>query len=166
MRQDTPLLRACRSERLRSAKRPRNGANDSAFFDTNVLVYAEDHGEPEKRAIALKLLAEHIASDDIVLSAQVLNEFHVTVRRMKRPLDAARALSALEQLAALPVVPVTADLVVAAAASSERYRISQWDALILETARAAGCTVVFSEDLKDSQDYDGVRVENPLKPAR
>ena len=138
----------------------------SAFFDTNVLVYAEDQDEPEKRAIALKLLAEHIASDDIVLSAQVLNEFYVNVRRLKRPLDAAQALNALEQLAAFPVVPVTADLVVAAAAASERYQVSHWDALILETARAAGCTVVLSEDLNDEQDYGGVRVENPFKSAR
>jgi predicted nucleic acid-binding protein len=138
----------------------------SAFFDTNVLVYAEDQDEPDKRAIALKLLAEHIAADDIILSAQVLSEFYVTVRRLKRPLDAARALSALEQLAAFPVVPVTADLVVAAAAASERYRVSHWDALILETARAAGCTVVLSEDFNDEQDYGGVRVENPFKPAR
>jgi predicted nucleic acid-binding protein len=138
----------------------------STFFDTNVLVYAEDQDEPGKRAIALKLLADHGTSDDIVLSAQVLNEFYVTVRRMKRPLDAARALGALEQLATFPVVPVTADLVVAAATSSERYRISHWDALILETARAAGCTVVLSEDLNDRQDYDGVRVENPFKSAR
>ena len=137
----------------------------STFVDTNVLVYAEDHGEPEKRAIALNLLADHIASDDIVLSAQVLNEFYVTVRRLKRPLDAVQALNALEQLAAFPVVPVTADLVVAAAVASERYRISHWDALILETARAAGCTVVFSEDLHE-RDYDGVRVVNPFQPAR
>ena len=136
----------------------------SAFFDTNVLVYAEDQDEPDKRASALKLLAEHIAADDIVLSAQVPNEFYVNVRRLKRPLDAARALSALEQLAAFPVVPVTAELVVAAAAASERYQVSHWDALILETARAAGCTVVLSEDLSDEQDYGGVRVENPFKP--
>ena len=138
----------------------------SAFFDTNVFVYAEDHGEPEKRAIALRLLADHIVSDDIVLSAQVLNEFYVNVRRLKRPLDAAQALDALEQLAAFPVVPVTADLVVAAAAASERYQVSHWDALILETARAAGCSVVLSEDFNDGQDYGGIRVENPFKPAR
>ena len=137
----------------------------SAFFDTNVLVYAEDHGEPEKRAIALKLLADHIASDDIVLSAQVLSEFYVSVRRLQRPLDSKEALNALNQLAVFPIVPVTADLVVAAAAASEKYRVSHWDALILESARAAGCAVVLSEDLNDRQDYGGLRVVNPFKSA-
>ena len=61
-------------------------------------------------------------------------------------------------------MPVTADLVVAAAAAAGKYQVSHWDALILETARAAGCTVVLSEDLSDEQDYGGVRVENPFKP--
>src|SRR5262245_22253475 len=136
-----------------------------AFVDTNILVHAEDHGEPEKRAIALKLLADQVASDNLVLSAQVLSEFYVSVRRLKRPLDARQALNALEQLAAFPVIPVTADLVVAAAAASEKYQVSHWDALILETARAAGCTVVLSEDLKDGQDYGGIRVENPFKSS-
>lgn len=135
----------------------------STFFDTNILVYAEDHGEPEKRAIALKLLAHHIASDDIVLSAQVLSEFFVNVRRLKRPLEVSQAIEAVAQLAAFPVVPVTADLVVMATVASEKHQISHWDALILVTARAAGCTLVLSEDLNDGQDYDGVHVENPFK---
>ena len=139
--------------------------NGSAFVDTNVLVYAEDHGEPEKRAIALKRLADHVVSGDIVLSAQVLSEFYVSVRRLKRPLDAKQALNALEQLAAFPVMPLTPDLVVKAAAACERYQVSHWDALILETARAAGCTVVLSEDLNDGQDYGGIRVKNPFKSS-
>ena len=138
----------------------------NAFFDTNILVYAEDKDEPDKRAIALRLLVDHVASGTIVLSTQVLSEFVVSVRRLKRPLGAAQALDALEQLAALPVVPLTAHLVVAAAKTAERYRVSHWDALILETARAAGCAVVFSEDLNDEQDYDGVRVLNPFKSLR
>jgi predicted nucleic acid-binding protein len=137
----------------------------SAFFDTNVVVYAEDYDEPERRAIALKLLVDHFASDTIILSTQVLGEFYVSVRRLKRPLDAKQALSALEKLTAFPVVPITADLVAAAAAASEKFRISYWDALILETARAAGCSVVISEDLNDKQDYDGIRVWNPFKAA-
>ena len=37
------------------------------------------------------------------------------------------------------------------------------DALILATARLADCEVVYSEDLNASQDYDGVRVENPFR---
>ena len=50
----------------------------------------------------------------------------------------------------------------AALATSERFRISYWDAAILEASRSIGCDVVLSEDLSDGQDYAGVRVENPF----
>ena len=51
----------------------------------------------------------------------------------------------------------------AALATRERFRISYWDAAILEAARSLGCEVVLSEDLGDGQDYAGVRVENPFR---
>ncbi len=61
------------------------------FFDTNVLVYAFDEGEPEKREIALGLIKEHLEEGDGILSMQVLREFYAAVRRLSRPLSAAEA---------------------------------------------------------------------------
>jgi hypothetical protein len=40
------------------------------------------------RSGARNLKRDDTSSDDIVLSAQVLSEFYVSVRRLKRPLDA------------------------------------------------------------------------------
>jgi predicted nucleic acid-binding protein len=34
---------------------------------------------------------------------------------------------------------------------------------ILEACRSLGGELVLSEDLKDGEDYDGVRVENPFR---
>ncbi len=51
----------------------------------------------------------------------------------------------------------------AALATRERFRISYWDAAILEASRTLGCDVVLSEDLSDGEDYAGVRVENPFR---
>jgi predicted nucleic acid-binding protein len=53
----------------------------------------------------------------------------------------------------------------AALATRARFRISYWDAAILEAARSLGCAVVLSEDLSDAVDYGGVRVENPFREA-
>ena len=50
----------------------------------------------------------------------------------------------------------------AAVATHRRFVISYWDAAILEAARALKCDVVLSEDLRDGEDYAGVRVENPF----
>ena len=41
--------------------------NDKAFFDTNVLVYAFNKGEPEKGAIARELICEFGTEGNLVL---------------------------------------------------------------------------------------------------
>jgi predicted nucleic acid-binding protein len=40
--------------------------------------------------------------------------------------------------------------------------VVSWDALVIHAAQAAGAEVLYSEDLADGQDYDGVTVVNPL----
>src|ERR1039457_248898 len=100
-----------------------------AFFDTNVLVYAAvgaGKDEPKK-----KRAAELIESTDFGTSAQVLQEFFVTVvRKASRPLSAAQALKWIEQWAAFPCQPIDRELVQIAAWISERFTISYWDAAI------------------------------------
>jgi predicted nucleic acid-binding protein len=44
-----------------------------------------------------------------------------------------------------------------------RYRLSFWDALIIQAAGVSGATVLYSEDLRDGESYGPVRVVNPLK---
>ena len=44
-----------------------------------------------------------------------------------------------------------------------RYRISFWDALVVQAAQASGAEVLYSEDLSDGQIYGSVRVVNPLQ---
>ncbi len=47
----------------------------------------------------------------------------------------------LERLIVLPVQAVTTALILAAIATSERFRIPYWDGAIIEAARALGCAV-------------------------
>jgi predicted nucleic acid-binding protein len=103
------------------------------FLDTNVLVYAAiGTGKDErKRQRALDL----IQSEDFGTSAQVLQEFFVTVtKKASRPLSAQQALEWIEQLAAFPCQPVDHPLVRVAIEQSERYSISYWDATIISAA--------------------------------
>ena len=131
------------------------------FFDTNVLVYAAlGMGKDEpKRKRALEL----IESEDFGTSAQVLQEFFVTVvRKASRPLSAAQALEWIEQWTAFPCQTIDHQLVRIAIEQSERYAISYWDAAILVAAEALGTHTVYSEDLNDGQRYGRVRVVNPF----
>jgi predicted nucleic acid-binding protein len=132
-----------------------------AFFDTNVLVYAAlGTGKDErKRKRALEL----IESEDFGTSAQVLQEFYVTVaKKASRPLSPAQALEWIEQWAAFPCQSIDHQLVRIAIELSERYAISYWDAAILVAAESLGANTVYSEDLNDGQWYGKVRVVNPF----
>ena len=135
--------------------------NAKVFFDTDVLVYAAvGTGKDEsKRKRALDL----IQSEDFGTSAQVLQEFFVTVvKKALRPLSAAQALEWIEQWAAFPCQPIDRELVQIAVGISERFTISYWDAAILAAAEALGSRIVYSEDLNDGQQYGEVRVVNPF----
>ena len=52
--------------------------------------------------------------------------------------------------------------VLAAIDGAGRWHISFWDAMILVAAIRAGAETVWSEDLNDSQAYDGIIVRNPF----
>ena len=133
------------------------------FFDTNVLVYAFDEGEPEKREVALALIKEHLEEGDGILSVQVLREFYVSVRRLARPLSAAEAEDALGSLAVFS--PITEDwrMVVGATRRSRELTLSFWDALIVEAAFRAGAGRLLTEDLQHGQRIGGLTVENPFR---
>jgi len=80
------------------------------LFDTNVLVYAAVGTGPDerKRDRALGL----IDTTDFGTSAQVLQEFYVTVvKKAARPLSAELAMEWIEQWIAFPCQPVDHQLV-------------------------------------------------------
>lgn len=131
------------------------------LFDTNILVYAAmGAGRDElKRKRALEL----IESADFGISAQVLQEFFVTVvKKALRPLSPAQALDWIEQWAAFPCQAIDHQLIRIAVERSERYKISYWDAAIIAAAEALGADTVYSEDLNNGQQYGRVRVVNPF----
>jgi predicted nucleic acid-binding protein len=136
------------------------------FVDTNVLLYAISR-DPEEQDKA-KRANEILAARDLAVSVQVLQEFYVQATRVSRrdPITHEQAVDLIESFMRFPIVPITAELMLAAFSTCRRFRISYWDAAILEAGRALGCGVVLSEDLSDGEDYAGVRVENPFRASR
>jgi predicted nucleic acid-binding protein len=132
------------------------------FVDTNVLLYAISHdpAEQDKASRASDILAAR----DLALSAQVLQEFYVQATRASRPdpLPHQQAVRLIESFRRFPVQDVTSTIVMAALDTRQRFRLSYWDAAIIEACRAMGCAEVLSEDLGDGQDCAGIRVVNPF----
>jgi len=132
------------------------------FLDTNVLVYAVS-AAPSDAAKKEKAL-ELIERADFGLSAQVLQEFYVTViRKIAKPLTPDSAVALLEEFKVFPTVQVDYALIVSGIEVSLAYGISYWDGTIVAAAGALGAPVLMTEDLNDGQSYGSVRVVNPFR---
>ena len=128
----------------------------TAFFDTNVLVYAIT---ADPRGI----VARSRLGDGGVVSAQVLNEF-VRVARKKLRLDWATVEAALAELRALvddvrPVALATHEFAVSLA---RRDSLDIYDALIVAAAIEAGCETLYSEDFQHARRFGDLTIVNPF----
>ena len=133
-----------------------------SFFDTNVLIYADDQAAPGKQRRALDLVAEHRRARTGVISLQVLQEYFVTVTRKLR-VESSIARRKVELLAEFHVAaPDVADIL-AAIDLHRLHNFSFWDALVIRSAKQSGCTVLFSEDMQHTRDIDGLQIVNPFK---
>ena len=131
------------------------------FLDTNVLVYAISSAEADtdRKEQALDL----VARADFGLSAQVLQEFYVTVtRKIRKPLAPERAVELMDEYRAFPTVPTDYPLIVTGVELSVRYGISYWDGAIIAAAEALEASTLYTEDLNDGQLYGSVRAVNPF----
>lgn len=133
------------------------------FIDTNVLVYAHDMSSGAKHRIAKALVHELWNSGNGVLSTQVLEELCINVRRKAtRPRSVVETQRLIQDYMGWDIVVNDSGSVLRALAFEERYKVSFWDALILQAADSAGVEVLLSEDLSSGQRYGAFRVENPF----
>src|SRR5947208_15273485 len=109
------------------------------FVDTNVLLYAisTSPGEEKKRTRALEILNNR----DLALSVQVLQEFYVQATHSGRKdrLSHSLAVGFIESWLRFYVQEINLLLMQKALSTTDRWRISYSDSLIVEAARAAGC---------------------------
>ena len=138
-------------------------SDDRAFVDTNVLVYAYDADAGEKHDSANRLLTQLWSDESGAISAQVLQEFYVTVtRKLPRPLSRRAARDVvLTYDAWAPHRPTVSDLV-AASELEERHRLAFWDALIIVSAERCDSDRLLSEDLQHGRRFGSVVVSNPF----
>jgi predicted nucleic acid-binding protein len=131
----------------------------SAFFDTNVFVYAIVQDDPRSEK------AEELIAEGGMVSVQVLNEFVDVVRRKARmPWNEVRF--AIENIKALcpDPLPVTIDTHGEALAIAEGYGYRIYDALMVASALEARCTILYSEDMHDGQVIEGeLTIRNPFR---
>jgi len=137
--------------------------SDKCFVDTNILVYAHDRAAGVKHTRARQLVEDLWNSGKGVLSTQVLQELCVSLRRKARhPLSLEEVRLLIEDYLSWQVVINTPPAIIQALELEARYKISFWDALIVQAAENSGVAILYSEDLSAKQSYGSIRVVNPL----
>lgn len=138
--------------------------SDRVFLDTNIIVYLFDGRFPEKRRAAGQLL-KGLANKSVipVVSTQVLQEaYSALTRKLKMdPADVMAALQMLEGASFLTGI-IDVPLMWRGAARSIQEKLSFWDALIVESACSAQCTLLYTEDLQDGRLFGELVVRNPF----
>jgi predicted nucleic acid-binding protein len=134
------------------------------LVDTNVLVYALDRRDPEKRGRAWEVLRRVGHAGSAALSAQVLAEFsNACLRKLEpRPDPDAVRLEVERLLLAFPVLPLTGPVVLEALRGVREHLLSYYDAQIWAVARLGQIGTVLSEDFNPGAVLDGIAFINPL----
>jgi predicted nucleic acid-binding protein len=128
----------------------------SAFFDSNVLVYA--YSTDPRRDRALNTIA-----DGGIISVQVLNEFtNVLHRKQKQDWPVIEAALSSIFFRFPDIRPLTAATHAAALALARDHHLQFYDALIVAAALEAGCDTLFSEDMQHGRSFSGLTIVNPF----
>ena len=127
----------------------------TAFFDTNILVYAFLDIGKRQRAI-------EVLSRGGMISAQVLNEFTNVARKRQRPWPEVEAAVSVIRMQFPDVAALTAETHAAALALARDHGLNFYDALIVSSALEAGCDTLYSEDLQDGRRFQPLTIINPF----
>jgi predicted nucleic acid-binding protein len=127
-----------------------------AFFDTNIIVYAQQSGI--KAETARKVLDQ-----GGIVSVQVLNELASVLSRKFRKSwpDVEDALADVLELVD-QVLPLTLDTHKQGVVLAAKHSISIYDALIIAAAIDANCDRLFSEDMQHGRKFGGLEIVNPF----
>ncbi|MGH9653876.1 MAG: PIN domain-containing protein [Bryobacteraceae bacterium] len=131
------------------------------FLDTNVLLYAHDAGAGAKQGRSIELVAHLGANRSGAVSVQVLAEFYSAATKKLR-MRSEEAEEILSDFGFWNIHrPGHSDLM-KAAQLHRRYKLSWWDALIVNSALELGCSVLWTEDLNHGQRFGSLIVRNPF----
>ncbi len=138
--------------------------SDKYFIDTNIFVYCFDDHQPQKKARSLALIANAFQMGNGIISWQVIQEFlNVSTRKFQVPLKPVDARAYLRQVL-YPLCRVFPDLDLYQNALDilQQTGYSFYDSLMIAGALRGGCTILYSEDLRDSHQVNGLKILNPF----
>lgn len=134
------------------------------LLDANVLVYALDAREPEKREKAKGVIRSTALAGSAALPVQALSEFaNVCLRKLQPPLAPEEVRLEVERLSlAFPVLPLTPLVAGEALRGVRDHRFSYYDAQVWAVARLGQVPTILTEDFNPGAVIEGVRFLDPF----
>jgi predicted nucleic acid-binding protein len=115
------------------------------FLDSNIALYLFDK-DPDRVQKVKQLLETHP-----VISTQVANEFiNVCLRKFRFPMEETFQY-ATALLDSCEVMAMDESITRSAMDLCLRYKLSNWDALIVAAALQADCSILYTEDMQHEQ---------------
>ena len=139
-------------------------AAERFFLDTNIFVYTFDSRSPSKRARANSLVAQALDTRLGIISYQVVQEFlNVATRKFAKPMLASEAQLYLARIL-MPLCEVFPNSALYSEALSicSETQLSFYDALIVSSAIAGDCRILWTEDLQHKRRIRSVEIRNPF----
>lgn len=139
---------------------------DEIFYDTNVLYYAYDLSEPEKRKTCKSLISKvFIGETKGVISNQVLVElYNAFTRKLGVKSDTAKVI--VDAFITSPnwqKISYNHITVKAALGTCKAFGAHFLDSLITETMKENGIDQIITENEKDFTRIPGIKIKNPVQ---
>jgi predicted nucleic acid-binding protein len=126
--------------------------NEVCAVDTNVLIYLHDKGYAHKRKIA-----ENIVAGNPIIPSQVVTEYLNTTKRLLGLPKEEILTQCIELVKDCTIIPVLKPVLSTALSLIKKYDFQLFDSIVV-AALYAGCTILYSEDMKH-----GLLVESSLR---
>jgi predicted nucleic acid-binding protein len=134
-------------------------------FDTNILAYiagVERHPDDAAKIGAARALLQRLTDRAaLVAPVQVLGELFVVLTRAGANREEAREI-VLRMADAFAAAETTRSAFLSALDLASLHKLQLWDALILNAAAEAGCSLLLSEDMATGFAWRGAVVVNPF----
>lgn len=138
--------------------------NGKHFLDTNIFFYCFDNSDTNKKVRALTLIGEALQSGKGIISWQVIQEFlNVSTKKFVSPLKAVDAKVYLQKVL-FPMCVVFPNLSIFqnSIELQDKTGYSFYDSLIIASALSQDCSILYSEDLHNGTEINGLKLVNPF----
>ncbi len=139
-------------------------ADEKAFIDTNILIYAYDTASGKKHLNAKKIIAACIiGAKEFYISNQILAEFaSVALNKLPMPLgkeDITSIITKINKIESWKKINYSSKTVESALQANGK---DFWDNLIAATMKEHNVFTIYTENTKDFKNMAGIQAINPL----